>query len=116
MAIKCDSESLQIDERSTKNNNLERTMAIIDKLNIAWETNVEQDLLFEFRALVDSSGGFYAQLVQALDEIERLQGESSFANLDDELKQEAIAIRNHLRDLKTALDEHLDFINWSQPK
>jgi hypothetical protein len=90
-------------------------MAITDKLNTAWQTNIEQDLLFQYKALVDSAGGFYAQILQVITEMARLQGESSFTNIDAELKTEAVAIRNHIQDCKTALDSHLDFISWNQP-
>ena len=89
-------------------------MAITDKLNTAWQTNVEKDLLFEFRALVDSGGGFYNTLTNVLAEIDRVAANSSFNSIDVELKQEGIAIRAIIQACKTALDDHLDFINWTQ--
>jgi len=90
-------------------------MAIQDKLDTAWETNLSMDSLFEFRALVGQGGGFYGFIQQVLTQIDAIAARDEFADVDAELKTEGVAIRAIIQTCKTALDAHSVFLNWTQP-
>lgn len=87
-------------------------MAIKDKLNTAWGTNLTVDAIFEVRALMQSA---YWDLQRAMTGIDRIVSQASFAGVETEIKAEGTAIRNILNQAKTALDGHKDFLEWSQP-
>jgi len=87
-------------------------MAIKQKLNAAWQTNEAMDAVFEVRAQVENA---YNVLEESIARIKEITSDASFANVDLEIKTEGGAIINILNQSKTALDGHLDFINWRKP-
>lgn len=87
-------------------------MTIKAKLDAAWTDNMMQDATFEFRALLQN---FYFQVSETQSKMIEILAKPVFANVDAEIKTEGIALRNIVNSLKTTLDTHLEFINWTQP-
>jgi len=88
-------------------------MAIKTKLNSAWQTNEAMDAVFEFRAQAENA---YNVLEEAIAKINEIVADSSFANVDAEIKAEGTAIISILNQSKAALAGHLVFINWRKPE
>ena len=87
-------------------------MTIKNKLNEAWQADKMTDAVFEFRATVENA---FNVLQEAVGRIDEIAGSANFADVDDEIKQTGVAIRNILNQAKEALDSHVDFIGWRQP-
>ena len=88
-------------------------MSIKDKLNSAWQTDKMTDAVFEFRATTENA---FNVLQETLTKIDEIAASASFADVDDEIKQTGVAIRNILKDAKEALDAHVEFLDWTQPE
>ena len=88
-------------------------MAIKDKLDTAWNTNEAMDAVFEFRAQAENA---YNVLQETIAKIDEIVAGSSFADVDAEIKAEGSAVRSILNQSKTALNNHLVFINWRKPE
>ena len=88
-------------------------MAIKQKLNTAWQTNKAMDAVFEFRAQVENA---YNVLQETIARIDYIIESANFKDVDSEIKSEGSAIRNILNQSKSALDGHIEFINWRQPE
>ena len=83
-----------------------------DKLDQAYQTSESMVDVFEFRALAENA---YRVIDETITKIDELAGGANFQDVDDEIKQEGIAIRDILRQAKEALDSHSEFLNW-QPE
>ena len=88
-------------------------MAIKDKLNLAWQTNEAMDAVFEVRAQIENA---YNVLEESIARINEIVAESSFDDVDAEIKAEGVAIISILNQSKAALDGHGDFILWRKPE
>lgn len=84
-------------------------MAVNDKLNEEWASGQQSRAVFEFRAVVQ---GFADVLVETLAKMDEISSRNDFSGVDPELKAEGIEIRNEITDLKNALADNADFINW----
>jgi hypothetical protein len=86
-------------------------MAIKEKLNSAWQTDQAMDSVFEFRAVIEN---LFNTLQETINRIDEIAGSANFADVDEEIKAEGVAIRKILNDAKASLDSHSEFITWRQ--
>jgi len=86
-------------------------MAIQDKLDAAWTTSEETSSMFEFRAAAEKG---YQQIKDIVAEIDNIAARGSFVGVDQEIKDEGVAIRAIFNGAKNSLDTHPDFLNWRQ--
>ena len=86
-------------------------MAIVTKLNEAWNTNKAMDAVFEVRAQAEN---VYNVLQESITHINEIVSTASFGDVDAEIKTKGQAIITILNQSKNALDTHIDFLNWRQ--
>ena len=82
-----------------------------DKLNQAWESNQTTEKIFEFRALIQN---LYSVLQQTLDRINTITADTSFQNVDTEIKEAGMTLITILNSTKVELDNYQELINWTE--
>ena len=88
-------------------------MPITQKLNFEFEEGKQSEECFSFRAIAQNA---YNVIVETIDRLEEIKTSGRFDKVDVEIKQEGQAILNVLKDSLTALNEHKEFLEWSQPE
>ena len=84
---------------------------ITDKLDAASGTEGELELLFRFRDAVEE---IYDNIVLFVERVDDITADTKFNNIDSDLKAEGVQIRNIIRAVKVALDEHIEFLSWRE--
>ena len=82
-----------------------------DKLNQAWESNQTTEKIFEFRALIQH---LYSSLQQTIERINVITADTSFQNVDPEIKEAGVSLITILNSTKAELDNYSDLINWEE--
>ena len=85
---------------------------IKEKLDSEFEEGQQSESCFEFRAVAENAYNILSETILRLEEI-KVSGR--FEKVDAEIKTEGQAILNVLKQVKQALDDHTDFLNWRQP-
>lgn len=86
---------------------------IKQKLNEEFEEGQQSSDCFSFRAIAQNA---YNVIVETIERLEEIKAGGRFDKVDAEIKQEGQAILNILKDALTALNEHKEFLEWSQPE
>lgn len=82
-----------------------------NKLDEAWSSNQTTEAIFEFRALIQN---LYSVLQQTLDRISLITADTSFQNVDPEIRQAGSELISILNTAKAELDNYQDLINWKE--
>ena len=86
-------------------------MAVKDKLDDAWGVNKAMDAVFEVRA---QAANVYQVLQETIVSIDATVAGAAFDDVDAKIKTEGAQIISILKQAKAALDNHEDFLKWSQ--
>lgn len=87
-------------------------MSLKDILDADWQINVEKDIEFKFRATVQDLHNNVDQFLVLLNE---LKNATTFQNVHQDIKDEALTIINATDQYKAFLDAHSEFTQWRKP-
>jgi len=87
-------------------------MAITDKLNTSWASSEQSSAVFEVRATLQNLKNVADETKSKVDAI---TSSASFDSVDAEIKQEGAALIVIMNSLVNALNNHSDFLEWTQP-
>jgi hypothetical protein len=88
-------------------------MAITDKLNEAWDELQENELVFEYRAIIQR---IKDELDHSVARINEIAANDNFTTVDPEIIAEGAAIRQEVLNLQAFLNDHAEFVDWTQPE
>ena len=84
-----------------------------DKLDVSWTQNKSDSTVFDFRATAQNAKNV---IDETLSKMEEIIGSDAFDSADADIKTEAKAVQSTLQKAQTDLENHFEFLNWTQPE